>query len=328
MTRFRLFVLAAAAPLLLTGAAAAQEPIRFARMPDISPDGKFVAFSYLGDIWCVDAIGGVARPITTHQAHDITPVFSPDGGQIAFSSNRHGSYDVFVAPVRGGRLGGKPRRLTFDSAHDLVCDWSPDGKNVLFTSTRSTSFPPALELYTVPADGSGGARRVTAFEGKEGTYSPDGRKIAYVRGPGTWYRKGYRGSANDDIWLCDADGSNNRQLTRFNGQDGSPMWAPDGKTLYYVSEFHGTANVVKQDIDGQKPPQLVTFHKDDGVRRARISRDGEWVVYECGADLWIASTREGIPARKLAIEVHADEKVNAEYNATFTRGASEFALNK
>src|SRR5262249_46157440 len=110
-----LFALASLLPLT----APAQEPIRFARTPDISPDGSLVTFSYRGDTWVVETIGGVARPVTMHEAHEINPAFSPDGRWIAFSSNRHGSYDVFVVPVRGG----KPRRLTFDSAADLVCGW-------------------------------------------------------------------------------------------------------------------------------------------------------------------------------------------------------------
>src|SRR5918996_1089323 len=100
--------------LLTPPTAAGQEPIRFARTPDIATDGKQVAFSYLGDIWTVETIGGVARPVTMHEAHDINPVFSPDGKHLAFSSNRHGSYDVFVVPA----VGGKPRRLTYDSGHD------------------------------------------------------------------------------------------------------------------------------------------------------------------------------------------------------------------
>src|SRR5690349_4525523 len=96
---------------LFLGRTSGQEPIRLGRTPDISPDGKLVAFSYLGDIWTVETIGGTARAVTSHSAHDVGPVFSPDGRMIAFNSNRHGSYDVYVVPVQGGR----PRRLTFDS---------------------------------------------------------------------------------------------------------------------------------------------------------------------------------------------------------------------
>jgi tricorn protease len=312
-------LLALAAP-----AARAQEPIRFARTPDISPDGKLVAFSYLGDIYTVETIGGTARPVTSHPAHDINPVFSPDGQYIAFSSNRHGSYDVFVVPARGGR----PKRVTFDSAADMVCGWSPDGKQILFASTRGVSFPPAYELYVIPVEG-GRARKVGSLDGKEGVYSPKGDQIAYTRGPGSWYRKGYRGSANDDVWLANADGTNNRRLTTFNGQDQSPMWSPAGDSLYYVSEFYGIANIVHQPLNASpslKPVQL-TQHTEDSVRRARISRNGEWIVYECGPDLWVVSTKEGAKPRKLAIEVNADDKANNEQVRTFTSGATEFALS-
>ncbi len=300
-----------------------------ARTPDISPDGRLVAFSYLGDIWIVETIGGVARPVTVHRAHDIAPVFSPDGRSIAFSSNRHGSYNVFVIPVQSG----KPRRLTFDSGSELVSGWSPDGKQVLFASTRDAGFPPHPDLYTVPVEG-GQARRITTTEAREGVFSPDGKRLAYVRGPGLWYRKGYRGSSNDDIWVCDADGSNHRQLTSFHGQDAAPMWSADGQWVYYVSEAFGTpANIVRLPVQPPSSgrlaqPKQVTFHKDEGVRRARISANGAWIVYECGADLWVVSTQEGARPRKLAIEVHTDDKSNTERMESFTStGATEFALS-
>jgi tricorn protease len=307
--------------------AQAQEPIRFARTPDISPDGKHVAFSYLGDIWIVETIGGVARHVTMHEKHDFEPVFSPDGRHLAFSSNRHGSYDVFVVPVQGGR----PKRLTHDSADDHVTGWSPDGKKVLFSSSRAAEYPFGYNMYTVPVSG-GRAERIGLTGGREGVFSPKGDDIAYVRGPGTWYRKGYRGSSNDDIWLCKADGSNHRAITNFNGQDNSPMWAPDGKNLYYVTEMFGTpANIVRQELDVKtgavkSPPVPLTSHKDEAVRRARISGNGEWIVYECGADLWVVATTSGAP-RKLAIECNADDKTNSERVATFTSGATEFAVS-
>jgi tricorn protease len=327
MIRTSRSLLTVAALLLTAAALSAQEPIKFARCPDISPDGKLIAFSYLGDVWVVETIGGVARPVTMHEAHDTLPVFSPDGRHIAFSSNRHGSYDVFVVSTQGG----KPRRLTFDSSADDVNGWSPDGKTILFTSTRSADFPRLQELYTVPFEG-GRQQRVSTEEGRDGVFSPKGDQIAFVRGPGTWYRKGYRGSSNDDVWISNADGTHNRRLTTFNGQDGSPMWSADGQYVYYVSEYFGTpANIVKQDVAGKNPPVQVTFHKDDAVRRARInagaSHGNQWIVYECGGDLWVTGTKEDTSPRRIAIEVHADDKSNSEDLRTFTSGCTEYALS-
>ena len=86
-------------------------------------------------------------------------------------------------------------------------------------------------MYQVPAMG-GAVRRLSVGEGREGVLSPAGDLIAYVRGPGTWYRKGYRGSSNDDIWVCNSDGSNNRRVTQFDGQDTSPMWSADGRSSF------------------------------------------------------------------------------------------------
>lgn len=321
-------LLAPAAALVVASFTSAQDPIRFARTPDISPDGKLVAFSYLGDIWVVEAIGGVARPITMHEAHEVNPVFSPDGRWLAFSSNRHGQYDVFVSPA----YGGKARRLTFDSAADLVAGWTPDGKTITFTSYRGTAFPFSQELYSVPMDG-GQDRKLPFVNAKDGAFSPTGTTVAFVRGPGSASRKGYRGSSNDDIFLATPDGAAVRKATESNGQDLYPMFGPDGKKLYYVSDvLGGPANVVAVDLKPTAPPtpagppKALTKHTDDAVRRARISGNGEWIVYECGGDLWVAGTRDGL-SRKLAIEVHVDEKVNPEKQVTFTKDVSEFALS-
>jgi tricorn protease len=207
MVRTSLFVVALLVLSLVQPLGA--EPARFARTPDISPDGRVIAFSYRGDLWTVDAAGGTARHLTMHERHDINPIFSPDGKKIAFSSNRHGSYDVFVVAAEGGR----PTRLTFDSADDHASSWSPDGQHILFSSNRTTEFPSRIELFRIPATG-GMAERISAYEGREGAYSPKGDLIAYVRGPGTWYRRGYRGSSNDDLWLCNADGRRHEQSPR------------------------------------------------------------------------------------------------------------------
>ncbi|MCU0705787.1 MAG: S41 family peptidase [Fimbriiglobus sp.] len=315
--------------LLLAVPAFAQEPIQFARTPDLSPDGKLVAFSYLGDIWTVEAIGGVARPVTMHEAHDYAPVFSPDGRKIAFASNRHGSYDVFVVPM----VGGKPKRLTFDSAADVPLGWTADGKAVIFASGRSVDYPGDLTLMRVPADGGAETKYTGYFEAKDLQFSPTGDKVAFVRGQGLWSRRGYRGASNDDIYLSKPDGGDTKPLTTHDGNDTAPMWSADGKRLFYVTENGSPvkcANIVVQEMNGLTPvgsPQVVTKHSDDFVRRARISRNGEWIVYECGPDLWVLSTAPNSSPRKMAIEVHADDKSNTERAVTYTRDATGYAVS-
>jgi tricorn protease len=301
-------------------------PVQFARTPDISPDGKTVAFGYFGDIWLVPAEGGQARLLTMHEKHDTNPIFSPDGKHLAFSSNRHGSYDVFIVPIEGGR----PTRLTFDSADDHPTGWSPDGKSILFASNRAQEYPTNVTLWSVPKEG-GDARKIPVTEGREAALSPGGRTIAYTRGPGSWFRKNYKGSSNDDLWICNLDGTHHRRLTTYHGQDNSPMWSPDGKYLYYVSDRFGVANIVKQEMAGDYSgvvgdPVQLTKHASDRVRKARLGAGGKAIVYEKGFDIMVYDVDAGT-SRKLDIDAAADDKTNPEKITTFTQNASEYALS-
>ncbi len=194
-------------------------------------------------------------------------------------------------------------------------------------------YPLRPELFLVAARG-GPARQVSAFEGRDGAFAPGGDRIVYVRGPGSWYRQGYRGSANDDIWVMNADGSNNQQLTSHLGQDNYPQWSPDGKYIYYVSDcLGGVANVVRQEVDPKrgkpvpgKGAERVTDQKNERVRRVRLSAGGEWLVYESGADIWVHSLKDRT-SRKLQIEINADDKQNSDKITTFNSGATEFAVS-
>ena len=106
-----------AAPLVLGAAPggpawADAKPTQGLRYPSLTPDGKWVAFDYRGDIWRASLDGkGHADRLTINDAQDTLPRVSPDGTQIAFSSRRAGGYDLFVMPVEGGL----PRQVTFHS---------------------------------------------------------------------------------------------------------------------------------------------------------------------------------------------------------------------
>ena len=92
----------AASVLCLLGAlassATAQTDPGWLRYPAISPDGKTIVFTYKGDLYRVAATGGPAVALTTHEAHDFMPVWSRDGSRVAFASDRHGNFDIFVIP--------------------------------------------------------------------------------------------------------------------------------------------------------------------------------------------------------------------------------------
>src|SRR5262249_19290488 len=146
-----------------------------------------VVFVFGDDLWSVSREGGEARRLTTGlQAND--PVFSPDGTQLAFTGEAQGNTDVYVMPA----TGGVARRLTYHPAPDHAVRWTPDGKQVLSRSERpSYSCPP--RLFTIPLEG--GLPSETPLPlAYQGSYSPDGARLAYVPWPPafeSWKR--YRG---------------------------------------------------------------------------------------------------------------------------------------
>jgi Tol biopolymer transport system component len=151
------------------------------RYPSISPDGKTIAFGYKGDIYRVDASGGVAVPLTIHEAQDMMPVWSHDGKTIAFASDRYGNFDVFTMPA----TGGAPTRLTYNSAADYPSDFSVDDKQVIFGSGRNStaqsirfSIRMFKNLYSVPVTG-GRSVLISAAGMENAHYNNDGSQIVF-----------------------------------------------------------------------------------------------------------------------------------------------------
>ena len=70
----------------------------------ISPDGKEIVFCYKGDIYKVPVQGGTATQLTTQASYEANPVWSPDGKQIAFASDRNGNFDLFIMYKRQNKM--------------------------------------------------------------------------------------------------------------------------------------------------------------------------------------------------------------------------------
>ncbi|MDD4424607.1 MAG: protease, partial [Mariniphaga sp.] len=156
MNKLRLFILF----ILLTAGSfntQAKEDSRLLRLPDIN--GNLVAFVYAGDIWTVEADGGTARQLTTHEGLELFPKISPDGKWIAYSGEYGGNRQVYVIPSEGGTpkqltyynsVGMMPPRGGFDH---VVLDWTPDSKNILFRSNRTEFGERNGKYFTVSLDG-------------------------------------------------------------------------------------------------------------------------------------------------------------------------------
>lgn len=295
------------------------------RTPAISPDGGSICFSYRGDLWIVGAAGGDARPLTSHVAHDHSPVWSPDGSRIAFASDRHGQFDVFVVSARGGPA----ERLTFHSAHDVPSSFAPDGSAVLFTSARldapeaCVASPWLPELYSVPVAG-GRARQVLTTAAERAVWSADGTKILYHdrKGYENEWRKHHRSSVTRDVWVYDATAARHEKLTSFEGEDRNPVWAPGGASFWYLSETDGTSNVWRRDLTKDAVPTQVTRHAGHPVRFLSAASDGT-LCYAWRGDLWTLAA--GGEPRRLDVRCPADDRTNPVENVVARDGATEMA---
>jgi len=182
--------------------------------PSLSPNGKIMAFNYMGDIWTVTTSGENLKRLTIHNAYDTNPIWSTDGKVIAFQSNRFGNNDIFTIPSNGGT----PTRITFHSANDQITDFTSEN-NLIFTTVRNfVQIEREPEIQSVSANGGTPFRILNAL-GFDAKLSPNRKFIAFTRGTCRIEREAYKGPANRDIWLYDIKNDKYNQLTTFKGQD-------------------------------------------------------------------------------------------------------------
>ncbi|MCI0663585.1 MAG: PDZ domain-containing protein, partial [Acidobacteria bacterium] len=242
-----------------------------------------IAFNFAGDIWTVPREGGAATRLTTGVGIEATPIFSPDGAQIAFTGQYDGNFDVFVVSANGG----VPRRLTYHPSGDVAVAWTIDGKSILFRSPRN-SYSRFLRFFTIPAEG-GFETEVPLPMAFDGTYSPDGTKLAYLPIPPPFIQwKNYRGGQMTKIWLANLSDSSVTEIPRQNSNDFNPIWI--GDKVYFLSDRTGRFTLFEYDTRTRKVSQLI---KNDGLDIKSAQAGPDAIVYEQFGEIKLYDLKTG-----------------------------------
>ena len=183
--------------------------------PSWSPDGNKITFASDRDgplqIYIMDVSGTNQQRITNHDADDAAPAWSPDGKKIAFLSTRDGNAEIYVMDADGLNQ----TNLTSNAFADAYPAWSPDGQKIAYQSEVDNHF----EIFVMNADGSGRTcLTMGSVDNKYPAWSPDGSKIAF-------YSKRDCNNDNGEIYIMDADGSNQKRVTWTDCTDTAlPSW--------------------------------------------------------------------------------------------------------
>ena len=267
-------------------------------LADPTVSDRHVAFVYAEDLWIVDRDGGTARRLTTHEGRESDPHFSPDGRWVAFTGHYDGNDDVFLMSVEGG----EPTRLTWHPGNDVVRGFTPDGEAVLFVSPRESHTRRFGQFFTVPVTG-GWPTKLPLPSVFKGSYSPDGRFIAYNPQREAFRQwKNYRGGTASRIWIYDTDDHSVDEIPQPDGRSNDIDAAWIGDTVYFLSDRGGEFNLFSFDRASGELEQL-TNHNDYPIIDAQAG--GGVVVYEQAGALHLFDPSTGESSR-LKIGVAAD----------------------
>lgn len=218
------------------------------------------------EIWMMDYDGANQQPVTQYGSLALTPMVSPDGGRLAFTSYSEGPPKIFLFSL------ASRRRLAFhnpNSGLNTTPAWSPDGQKIAFSSSL-TGDP---EIYVANADGTG-LRRLTNSRGVDiyPVWNPKtAAQIAFVSDRG----------GLPQVYLMDADGSNVRRLSGGGGDAVTPAWAPNGQTLAFSwtrGFAPGNYNIFLMDVASGNLVQLT--HGAGRNEHPSFSPDGRHIIFE------------------------------------------------
>jgi len=257
--------------------------------PGLSPDGREIAFASGGDLWTVPTGGGDARLLVSHPATESRPMFSPAGDALAFVSTRTGGGDLYLL-----RFGDPtPVRLTFDDGAELLDGWSRDGRWIYY-SANARDIAGMNDVFRVPVDGGTpmavtGERYTSEFFSAP---SPDSGMVAFsARGnaAGQWWRNGHSHLDQSEIWTL--AGPTYRRVVDRGAKALWPMWAADGRSLYFMSDRSGAENIWHTTLDGRA--RQVTRFERGRVLWPSITADGGTIAFERDFGIWTLETSSG-----------------------------------
>ncbi len=303
-----------------------------AESPCVSPDGTFFVFGWKDRIWLAPTEGGTASPLGDGLSCDSRPYISPDGRKVSFLSDRWGSLQLFEADLDAkNRTAVGTRQVTFHTESLMPWGYTPDGKSTVALAYRDDASESATSkrLARRPILVSMCERRAEELLFDAPAFSPaispDGRRVLFVANvpeKGLEMRKRHDRSMTSyagDIWMYDRDSGRFSAVVTGRPDYSAPVWTPDGKGFYYLSNERGVRNLRHRSLDSGADREITSF-TDEHMYTPSLSRDGRTMLFAKGFDIWrIDPTAESpkavrVPLRSALFDPSAPRSIRRSYS--------------